>query len=285
MVAVLHLHGEAQRTRRAGHDGDLLYRRTVGLQRRHQRVADLVVRHDALFLVVQDLVLLLCTGQDGVHGLLQVVLGHGLAVVANGAQRGFVDDVGQLSAGSTGGHAGHNGKVAVGTNLDLFGVQAQDALAAFQVRQLHGYAAVKTAGAGQGRVQRFRPVGGGQNHNALRGVEAVHLGQQLVQGLLALVVAAQAAGTITLFADGIDLIDKHDAGRFFARLFEQVTHLGGTHAHEHLHKLTAGDGEEGHAGLASHSAGQQRFAGTRRAYQQHALGHFGADVLVLLGVV
>ena len=103
-------------------------------------MADLVVRHDALFLVVQNLVLLLRTGQDGVHGLLQVVLGHGLAVVAYGAQRGFVDDVGQLSAGSTGGHAGHNGKVAVGTNLDLFGVQAQDALAPLEVRQLDRHA-------------------------------------------------------------------------------------------------------------------------------------------------
>ena len=68
-------------------------------------------------------------------------------------------------------------------------------------------------------------------------------------------------------------------------MFEQVAHFGSTHADEHLHKLTACDGEERHAGLTGHSAGQQRFAGARGTYEQHALGHFGTDFLVFLGVV
>ena len=93
-------------------------------------MADLVVSDDALFLVVQNLVLLLCTGQDGVHGLLQIELRYRLAVVAHGAQCGLIDDVGQLSARSTRCHAGHNGEIAIRADLDLFGVQAQDALTA-----------------------------------------------------------------------------------------------------------------------------------------------------------
>lgn len=43
-------------------------------------------------------------------------------------------------------------------------------------------------------------------------LEAVHLSQQLVDGLLALVVAATQAGT-TLAADSVDLINEDDAGR------------------------------------------------------------------------
>ena len=59
----------------------------------------------------------------------------------------------------------------------------------------------------------------------------------------------------------------------------------GAHAHKHLHKVGAGDGEEGHARLASHRLGQQGLAGARRAHQQGALGQLGADLRVLLGIV
>ena len=38
---------------------------------------------------------------------------------------------------------------------------------------------------------------------------------------ISLIVAAEA-GAVALFADGIDLVDEHDAERFFARLLEQV---------------------------------------------------------------
>ena len=109
-------------------------------------------------------------------------------------------------------------KVAVGTNLDLFGVHAAgcsrglSGRAAPRVRGgQNGRGAVRAGSRDSGRLVAARIT------TPLVAVEAVHLGQQLVQGLLALVVAAQAAGTVTLFADGIDLIDKHDAGRFFAR--------------------------------------------------------------------
>ena len=285
VVAVLHLHGEAQRTGRARHNGNFLHGGAVRLQGRHQRVADLMVGDDALFLIVEDLVLLLRTGQDRVHGLLQVELGHGLAVMAHSAERGLVHDVSQLGAGRTGRHAGHNTKVTVGAELDFLSVQAQDALAALQIGQLDGHAAVKTARAGQRRIQGFRAVRRRQDDDALCGVKAVHLGQQLVQRLLTLVVAAKVGAAVTLLADRIDFINKDDAGRFFTRLLEQVAHLGRTHADEHLHKLTAGDGEERHTGLTSHGAGQQRFAGARRADEQDALGHLRADLLILFGVV
>ena len=160
----------------------------------------------------------------------------------------------------------------------------QNFFAALQVGQLHGHTAVKPAGTGQGRVKGIRAVGSRQNNDASVALKAVHLGKQLVQGLLALVVAAKLAA-VAFLANGVDLINEHDTGCFFFGLLEQVTHLGGTHAHEHLHELRAGDGEEGHVGFACHGLGQHGLAGARRAYQQNALGHGGADLLVLLGVV
>ena len=284
VVALFHLHGVAQRAGGAGDDGDLLHRGRVGLFCRHKGVADLVVGHDALFLVGEDGVLLLVARDDHLDALLKVGLGHALAARADGPQGSFVDDVGQLGAGCTGGHPGHDAEIDAGGQRDLLGVDFQDLLAALQVGQLHGHPAVEAAGAGEGRVKGFRAVGGRQNDDAVVPLKTVHLGQKLVQGLFALVVAAVLAA-VALLADGVDLVDEDDAGGLFLGLFEQVADLGSAHAHEHLDEFRTGHREEGHVGFTGHGLGQHGLAGARRADEQDALGHLGADVLVLAGVV
>jgi hypothetical protein len=57
----------------------------------------------------------------------------------------------------------------------------------------HHDLAVETAGTQQRRVQHVRTVGGGDQDHPLIGFKAVHLDQQLVQRLLALVIAAAKA--------------------------------------------------------------------------------------------
>ena len=128
-------------------------------------------------------------------------------------------------------------------------------------------------------IEDVGPVGGRDQDDALALAEAVHLDQQLVQRLLALVVAAAEAGA-ALAADRVDLVDEDDAGSVLLGLLEQVTHPGGADADEHLDEVRAGDGEERHACLARDGAGQQRLAGARRAVQQHALGDLGAERLI-----
>ena len=129
--------------------------------------------------------------------------------------------------------------------------------------------AVEAARAQQRRVEDVRAVGGGDHDHVGVRVEAVHLDQDLVQGLLALVVAAAEAGA-ALPADGVDLVDEDDAGRVPLRLVEQVAHAAGADADEHLDELGARDREERHARLAGDGAREQRLAGSRRADQQHA---------------
>ena len=106
--------------------------------------------------------------------------------------------------------------------------------------------------------------------------EAVHLYQNLVQGLLALVVAAAQAGA-TVAADGVDLIDKDDAWGIALGLVEKVTDAGGAHADEHLDEFRTADGEEGHFGLAGHGLGEEGLAGAGRASQQDAARDVGAQ--------
>ena len=68
-------------------------------------------------------------------------------------------------------------------------------------------------------IEHVRPVRGGDEDDAFVRLEAVHLDQELVQRLLALVVTAAEAGT-TMATDGVDLVDEDDAGRVLLPLLE-----------------------------------------------------------------
>ena len=162
--------------------------------------------------------------------------------------------------------------------MHLQGVQT-----ALEVGAVHNDPPVKAAGTKQSLVQNLRAVGGGQAHDALGGVEAVNFTEQLVQGLLLLGVAAQTV--VPGAAHGVNFVDEDDAGGHLRRLLEQVADAACAHAHEHLHKVGAGDIEEGDIGLAGHGLGKQGLAGTGGAHQKSALGKLGADGGVFLGVV
>ena len=139
-----------------------------------------------------------------------------------------------------------------------------------ELGQRHDDLAVEAAGAQQRRVEDVGAVGGGEDDDALDGLEAVHLGEHLVERLLALVVAAAEAGA-ALAADRVDLVDEDDRPAHAAGLLEQVADAAGADADEHLHEVRAGDREEADAGLAGDRAGEQRLAGAGRADEQHAL--------------
>src|SRR5262249_41445412 len=80
---------------------------------------------------------------------------------------------------------------------------------------------IETAGRLQRRVEHVGPVRGRNQDDALVRLEAVHLDEELVQRLLALVVAAAQAGA-AVTADGVDLVDEDDAGRVLLALLEEV---------------------------------------------------------------
>ena len=157
-------------------------------------------------------------------------------------------------------------------------------MAAVEVGGVDADLAVEAAGAQQRRVEHVGPVGGRDQDDAAADVEAVHLDQQLVEGLLALVVTAAHAGA-AVAADGVDLVDEDDRGGVLLGLLEQVADPAGADTDEHLDEVGAGDGVERHAGLTGDGAGEQGLAGARRAVEQHALGDLGADGLELRGLL
>ena len=164
------------------------------------------------------------------------------------------------------------------------GVDLEDREAALHVRAVEDDLAVEAAGPQQRRVEDVGPVGGGDDDHVGVRVEAVHLDEDLVEGLLALVVAAAEAGA-ALAADRVDLVHEHDARAVALGLVEQVAHAAGADAHEHLDELGAGDAEERHAGLAGDGPRHERLAGSGRAHEQHAARDARAERVELLGVL
>ncbi len=81
-------------------------------------------------------------------------------------------------------------QVNVGREADISGMNFQNRLAADNVRPVHYHRAVKTSGAQQGRIECFRPIGSRHDNHAAVGIKTVHFHEELVEGLLALIVAA-----------------------------------------------------------------------------------------------
>ena len=157
-------------------------------------------------------------------------------------------------------------------------VDLEDLAAADLVGRVDRHAAVEAPGAQQRRVEDLGAVGRREHDDALRAGEAVHLGEDLVERLLALVVAAEAAAAAAArAADGVELVDEDDRRRGLLGLLEEVAHAAGADADDHLDELRRLRREERHVGLAGDRAREQRLARARRAGQQHALGDRGAE--------
>ena len=253
--------------------------RVVARQRRgHQGVPALVVGGDLLLLVVHDAGALLRTGDHAVDRLVEGPVVDQGRPGAGGQQRRLVEHVGQVGAGEARRAPGDCLEVDVRGHRLAAGVHLEDLVAADEVRRGDLDLPVEAARAQQRGVEDVGAVGRGDQDDAAGDVEAVHLDQQLVQGLLTLVVAAAQAGA-AMAADGVDLVDEDDRRGVGLGLLEQVAHTRGADADEHLDEVRAGDGEERDPGLAGHGAGQQGLAGAGRAVEQDALGDLGADGL------
>ena len=168
-----------------------------------------------------------------VAGAGEVGGGEGGAAGPDRAEGGLVDQVGQVRAGKSGGGRGDLVEVHVRAGRLTAGVGGQDGAPLGPVGQRDEHLTVEPARAAQRRIEGIRPVGGGQHDHAAGLLESVHLGEQLVEGLLPLVVPGEAA-IAAAGAEGIDLVDEHDRRCAGAGLLEQVPNPGRADADEHL---------------------------------------------------
>src|SRR5206468_4420193 len=88
------------------------------------------------------------------------------------------------------------------------GVDPKDPLPTVDVRPLDRDVPVEAAGTAQRGVEDVRPVGRPDHDDAAGDVEAVHLDEQLVERLLALIRSARGAPGAALTTGGVQLVDE-----------------------------------------------------------------------------
>ena len=208
-------------------------------------MADLMIGDDLLLLRRDDSPFLLFTGDNGLHTLLDILRRHGFLTETDGTEGSLVDDIGDIGATGTGGGTAYGIHINVGM-LDMTEMNLKDGLTTFEVREFHDDTTVETTRTQQGLIQTLGSVRGGKDDDTLRGIEAIHLREQLVQRLFTLIIAH---GRVTALADGINLIYEDDTRCLLRSLTEEVTDFRGTHTDKHLYELRTTDGEERHMSL------------------------------------
>ena len=261
-------------------DRDLVDREQIAGQVRHDRVAGLVVGDDAPLLLGHDLALLEPC-DDPFHRVLEVGLEQLLLAVAAGEDRGLVGDVLELRAGQAGRLARDRHEVDVLPERLAARVDAENRLAAREVRRGDEHLAVEAARPEQGGIEVLEPVGRAHHDHLLTRLEAVQLDEQLVQRLV-LLAREPVAGALR--ADRVELVDEDDRGRVLARLFEQLPDSRCAEAGEHLDERRRALGEELRARLAGDRLREQRLAGAGWPVEQDPLRDARAQPAEALGV-
>src|SRR5262245_47987251 len=275
------LHCDTER-HAARNDRDLVHRVGVWQLGSDQRVSAFVVRRNLLFFFGQDERFTLRAHQDLILSQLEVVLQHGLAVLASRAQSGFIHHVGEIGSGEARCSTCQHREIYIFSQRNLAGMYSQNFLTSANIRTIDDDAAIEAPGAQQSRIEHVGPVRGSHQDDTFVRLEAVHLNQQLVQRLFALIVTtSETCAAVT--ADSVNFIDEDDAGRIFLALFEQVANAAGANADEHFYEVGPRNREKWHVCFASNCPGKEGLTGSRRSNQQHSLGNASTQFLELLG--
>jgi hypothetical protein len=128
------------------------------------------------------------TEGDAFDGVGQLELADLLLGATSCQNGGFVDGIGQICARESGGQFGNHRQVDIVAEGLALGMDAEDCDTTFEVRCVEDNLAVEAAWADQGWVEHVGTVSGSNHDDVGVGVEAVHLDQDLVERLFALVV-------------------------------------------------------------------------------------------------
>ena len=144
------------------------------------------------------------------------------------------------------------------------------------VGEIHDHLPIEATRPQKRGIEHVRPVGSRQQNHTLVRLKAVHLDQERVQRLLALVVAAtQASSPVPAYR--IDLIDEDDAGSLRLPLLEEVPNPGSAHTDEHLDEVRTRHLEERPGRFSGDGPREEGLARPRRAHQEDALGQTTAE--------
>ena len=218
LVLFRQVHRHAQR-HTARNDRHLMQRVGVVALRSHQHVSGLVVRRIALVVLAQQHGLPLSAHQHLVLCHFEVEHVYSLAVEPRRRQRRLVHHVRKVRAGKARCSPRQNRQVHILGQRHLLRMHLQNLFTPANVRTVHNHAPVETSRPQQRRIEHIRPVRRGNQNHAVVGLKPVHLDQQLIQRLLALIVSAAQAST-AVPSHSVNLIDEDDAGSILLTLLK-----------------------------------------------------------------
>src|SRR5829696_7347941 len=258
-----------------------------GVSPRHDEAKDGVtalVVGDALPLLRAHQERTLATEHDLLQGVQEVLLAHLVLLAARRQERCLVDQVPEIGTGKSGRRGRKLSQIHATGERHASRVNLEDRLASHLIGEVHRYAPVEAPWPKKCLVEHVGLVGRGEHDHALLTGEAVHLGEDLVQGLLLLARSPDsrlAAGA----AYGVELVDEDDRRGVLAGLLEEVANATSADPHEQLHELGGAQGEERNPRLARDGPRQERLARSRRSHQEHAFGGRPTKASVLLGIL
>ena len=200
--------------------------------------------------------LLLNTNHDTVNGTINLLPSNGGLLIASSRNGSLIHEILELPPRKSRGMMSNGLEIYIGLQGLATGMDSQDASTSLEIGKVHSDLPVETTRSQQGQIQNIHPVGGGNGDDSWVAIESVHLHQQLVDGLLTLVVSAGKSCT-TLVTYSINLINEDDAGRVLLSLAEDVTDTGRSHTHEHLNEFRTRDGDERDASFSGHGFGKE----------------------------
>ncbi len=184
-----------------------------------------MVRYDTPLFLTHNAVFLFLTHQHLLHRIEKIFLGDTASSHLHGVDRRLVYHICQIGTYGSAGCQRNFIKVHRIIHQHILRMYFQDFHTPFEIRLIHNDPPVETSRAKQRLIQNLRSVSRRQNNNAALSVKSVHLGKQLVQRLLPLLISAAVLG-IPASSDRVNLIDEHDTGRILLRFPEQVSHTG-----------------------------------------------------------
>src|SRR5258706_6082509 len=220
------------------------------------------------------------TDENPVQSIIKAVLCHRIQIAPCCQESCFVDEISDVRANHPRSGTRNRNQIYVLCQWYVARVNLKNCQAAIPVGTLYRYTPVEAAWAQERLVQPIRTVCRSNDDNRLARIKAVHLDQQLVQGLLTLVVAIDAGPALATYS--IDLINEDDAGRRLLGLVEEVTHTARANPDQHFDEFRAAHRKEWHARFTCHGSRQQRLTSSRRADQQHSTGNLSTQALELL---
>src|SRR6056300_1888482 len=115
---------------------------------------------------------------------------------------------------------------------------------------------VETTWTEEGVIEDVDTVRSSDDHNTSLIIETIHLGQELVNGLLTLVIGWHIS-TTTLLTNSINLIDEHDTRLILSCLLEKFAYALGSNTYEHLNEVRGRTLDEGDIGLTSDGSSEE----------------------------